>query len=132
MFKDLNILEFTEKFSTDENCHQYLASIKWNNGYRFGKCDFREYYLIKKAGSRLCTNCKYAESATTRTLFHRQVMMFKSWLRGIHHHCKHLQGYLDEFCYRFNRIKYPETLFHKLVERMVFQQPLFYQKYQCA
>ena len=71
MFKDLNILEFTEKFSTDENCHQYLASIKWNNGYRCGKCDCREYYLVKKAGSRLCTNCKYAESATARTLFHK-------------------------------------------------------------
>ncbi len=30
-------------------------------------------------------------------LMHRQIMMLKSWLRGIHHQCKHLQAYLNEF-----------------------------------
>ena len=60
-------------------------------------------------------------------LMHRQIMMFKSWLRGIHHHCNHLQRYLDEFCYRFNRLKYPKTVFHNLVERMVVAVPLIYQ-----
>ena len=60
-------------------------------------------------------------------LMHRQIMMFKSWLREIHHHCKHLQRYLDQFCYRFNRLKYTQTLFHKLIERMVFCPPLIHQ-----
>ena len=291
MFKGLNIIEFSERFATDDDCRKYLSEIKWENGYCCGKCGHTEYYEIKKVGSRLCTKCKYAESATARTLFHkvkfplrkafyiafmlvtnkkgvssyelsrklglrqktcwsfkqkvieamksngnnplkgnlevdefyvggpeagntgrgneskqqvvmaiqtdsfgihrcyaqvipsadsaelqvffdkhiteeahirtdgwkgyaslkgrypgikqeasakgkafplihRQIMMFKAWLRGIHHHCKHLQKYLDEFCYRFNRLKYPDTLFHRLIERMVFTQPLFYQKCQ--
>jgi hypothetical protein len=64
-------------------------------------------------------------------LMHRQIMMFKSWLRGTHHHCTNLQKDIDEFCYRFNRLKYQNTLFHRLIERMVFNQPLFYQNYQC-
>ena len=34
---------------------------------------------------------------------HRAIMMFKAWLRGTHHSVKHLQSYLDEYCYRFNR-----------------------------
>ena len=50
---------------------------------------------------------------------HRQIMMFKGWLRGVHHHCSHLQGYLNEFCYRFNRLKHPKSLFHNLIARMV-------------
>ncbi|WP_416182870.1 transposase [Mucilaginibacter sp. 5C4] len=54
--------------------------------------------------------------------------MFKAWLRGTHHHCTHLQKYIDEFCYRFNRLKYQDTLFHKLIERMVFTQPSFLSK----
>lgn len=52
---------------------------------------------------------------------HIQIMNFKGWLRGIHHHCSktHMQGYLDEYCFRFNRRNNLETIFHKLVERMV-------------
>jgi len=46
---------------------------------------------------------------------HRQIMMFKAWLRGIHHHCSRLHSYIDEFCYRFNRLKYPDSMFHNLV-----------------
>lgn len=61
-------------------------------------------------------------------LMHRQIMMFKAWLRGIHHHCTHLQRYLDEFCYRFNRHKHPENLFHNLITAMVRNVPLNSQK----
>jgi hypothetical protein len=52
---------------------------------------------------------------------HIQIMNFKGWLRGIHHHCSktHMQGYLDEYCFRFNRRNNLESIFHKLVERMV-------------
>ncbi|HEY8782525.1 MAG TPA: IS1595 family transposase [Mucilaginibacter sp.] len=292
MFKGLNIIEFSERFATDDDCRKYLSEIKWKNGYQCGKCGHTRYYEIKKVGSRQCIHCKYAESATARTLFHkvkfplrkafyiafmvvtnkkgvssyelsrklglrqktcwsfkqkvieamksggnnplkgdievdefyvggpeagntgrgnetkqqvvmaiqtdsfgihrcyakvipsahsaelqvffdkhiaqdanirtdgwkgyaslkerypgiqqensakgkafplihRQIMMFKAWLRGTHHHCAHLQKYIDEFCYRFNRLKHQDTLFHRLIERMVFVQPLFYQKYQC-
>lgn len=54
---------------------------------------------------------------------HIQIMNFKGWLRGIHHHCskKHMQDYLDEYCYRFNRRNYLDTIFHKLTERLVFK-----------
>jgi len=50
-----------------------------------------------------------------------QIMHFKGWFRGIHHHCSktHMQGYLDEYCYRFNRRNYLDTIFHKLIERII-------------
>ncbi len=52
---------------------------------------------------------------------HIQVMNFKGWLRGIHHHCSktHMQGYLDEYCFRFNRRNNLDTIFDKLLERMI-------------
>ena len=34
---------------------------------------------------------------------HRSIMLFKAWLRGTHHAVDHLQAYLDEYTYRFNR-----------------------------
>ena len=41
----------------------------------------------------------------------------KAFLLGTYHGvgCKHLQAYLDEFCYRFNRRKWPEQLFDRLL-----------------
>lgn len=58
-------------------------------------------------------------------LFHRQVMMIKAWLRGIHHRVKNLQPYLDEYCYRFNRIKSFDGIFHNLTCRMIKHEPVF-------
>jgi hypothetical protein len=58
---------------------------------------------------------------------HMMIMNLKSWIRGIHHHCsaEHLQSYLDEFFYRFNRRAFPKTMLHKLLNRMVGHKPLF-------
>lgn len=289
MFKGLNILEFTERFSTDDKCRAYLSELKWEKGHQCSNCSHAHYHNGKQTGRRICSKCKYSESATARTLFHRlkfplrkafhivytmscnkkgissyelsrqlslrqktcwffqrkvqeamrspgnnpldgcievdeffvggpetgktgrgvekkqlvvmaiqadafgihrcyakvipnassdelgtflqekvaagaeiktdnwtgyipckkdfanlkqknsekgkgfpllhrQIMVFKAWLRGIHHHCSHLQRYLDEFCYRFNRLKYPDSMFHNLVKAMVRCVPLTLQK----
>lgn len=56
---------------------------------------------------------------------HIHIMNLKGWLRGIHHHCskERLQGYLDEYHYRYNRRNHMDTIFHKLMERMVDGEP---------
>ena len=54
--------------------------------------------------------------------FHRQAMMFKAWLRGIHHSVKHLQAYLDEYFFRFNnRIR---NIFFLTVKQMIKNFPV--------
>ena len=289
MFMGLNIFDFMERFSTDEKCLLYLSDFKWENGYQCGNCCHDRFYTAHKAGSRVCAKCKYCESATARTMFHkvkfpirkafhivyvmscgkksmssyelsrqldlrqhtcwyfqkkvrtamastghhplkgqveadeffvggpeegkkgrgnekkelvviaiqadafgihrcyakvipnatsdelgaflqekvmseatintdkwtgytpckksfpnlkqeksdkgkrhpmmhRQIMSFKGWLRGIHHHCDHLQRYIDAFCYRFNRLKYPENMFHNLIKKMIATPPIYSQK----
>lgn len=52
-------------------------------------------------------------------------MNIKSWLRGIHHHCseERLQGYLDEYHFRFNRRNNMEAIFDLLIRRMVGNEP---------
>jgi hypothetical protein len=37
---------------------------------------------------------------------------------------------IDEFCYRFNRLKYPENIFHNLIKKMIGTGPLYLQKSQ--
>jgi len=290
MFEGLSLLEFNDKFLTDDDCYEYLSEIKWENGYKCSRCSRDKYFVGLRKGSRTCSKCKYSESATAHGLFHkmkfslrkafyivflvvsgkkgissydlsrklllrqktcwlfkrkimeamkssgkyllegnvevdeffvggqekgrkgrgnkkkrlvvlaikvdkngihrsyskvipcadhieleaffdghinksakirtdgwkgyvplkesynnmvaepsgekgksfplmhRQIMMIKGWLRGIHHQCKHLQAYLDEFNYRFNRTKNQKTLFHNLIVRIMEHPPTNYQK----
>jgi len=58
---------------------------------------------------------------------HRVIMGFKGWLRGIHHHAKHIQAYIDEYCYRFNRSYMKENIFENLMLRMIAHPPKSYQ-----
>jgi hypothetical protein len=57
---------------------------------------------------------------------HRCIMMFKAWLRGVHHSVKYLQSYIDEYTYRFNRHKMKEGIFENLMARMVRKAPYTY------
>ena len=52
-------------------------------------------------------------------------MNMKGWLRGIHHHCssERMQGYLDEYHFRYNRRNNMETIFDTLLKRMVRNDP---------
>lgn len=56
---------------------------------------------------------------------HIHIMNIKSWLRGIHHHCseEQLQGYLDEYHFRYNRRNNMEAIFDLLIRRMVLYEP---------
>jgi len=57
---------------------------------------------------------------------HRVIMGFKSWLRGMHHHAKHLQAYIDEYTYRYNRHTMKAGIFDNLMNRMMTTPPLTY------
>ena len=52
---------------------------------------------------------------------HIHIMNIKGWLRGIHHHCskKHMQKYLDEYHFRYNRRSNMGTIFDVLIRKMV-------------
>jgi len=59
---------------------------------------------------------------------HKTIMNFKGCLRGIHHQVAHLQIYIDEYCYRFNRNFMKVGIFENLLLRMVVTQPVTYKQ----
>lgn len=56
---------------------------------------------------------------------HIHIMNIQGWLRGIHHHCsrERLQGYLDEYHFRYNRRAMMGSIFDLLLKKMVFSEP---------
>jgi two-component system, sensor histidine kinase LadS len=71
VFKNISYAEFDKIFDTEERCLEYLASIKWNDGFVCQKCGHDHFCKGSKPYSRRCTRCKTLESATANTLFHK-------------------------------------------------------------
>jgi transposase-like protein len=69
---------------------------------------------------------KRAEKLSPR--IHRVFGNLKTWLRGTHHGVdnKHLQAYLDEFTFRFNRRRTPMAAFQTLLGLGSHQGPTTY------
>ena len=61
-------------------------------------------------------------------LVNRTINSLISWLRGIHSHAELVQGYLDEYCYRFNRRNMKEEIFDNLLKKMMEGEPCPYLK----
>jgi hypothetical protein len=56
------------------------------------------------------------------------VMNLRGWMRGIHHHCseRFVNGYLDEFFFRFNARNSLRSLWHQLIEQYMTKPPYRY------
>ena len=93
--------------------HKYISkdarivTDEWN-GYK----PLKNEYSIEQQKS---------EDGRNFSQIHIHIMNIKGWLRGIHHHCskERMQGYLDEFHFRFNRRNSMDTIFDVLIRRMI-------------
>ena len=88
-----------------------LVTDKWS-GYTPLK---KEFLKLKQVASEDGKNFKE---------LHIHIMNIKGWLRGIHHHCskEHMQNYLDEYHFRYNRRSNMRTIFDMLIRKMVFSR----------
>ena len=70
-FKGESIIDFFEKYKTDLDRLQYLATLKWKDGYKCSKCG-HDKFTVRKANFALdCNRCHHIESPTANTLFHK-------------------------------------------------------------
>jgi hypothetical protein len=57
-------------FQSDEKCFEFLAELKWSDGFVCRKCRNGNSCPGKTPHSRRCTKCKTEESASAGTIFH--------------------------------------------------------------
>jgi len=68
--KELSQERLEELFTSDEKCLEFLADLKWKDGFACRKCGNENYCPGKTPHSRRCTKCKTEESSTAGTIFH--------------------------------------------------------------
>jgi hypothetical protein len=104
--------EFKPFFNAYISPDAHVVTDEWK-GYLPLK---KEYPLLEQLPSDKGGNLKE---------LHIHIMNIQGWLRGIHHHCtkERLQGYLDEYHFRYNRRSDMDTIFDVLIRRMVTNEP---------
>ena len=68
--KELTADQLEELFVSDDKCYQFLAELKWEEGFICRKCGNTNHCPGKSPHSRRCTKCKTEESAAAGTIFH--------------------------------------------------------------
>lgn len=115
------LLEFAERFATEEACLEYLFKIRWPEGFRCPQCG-REKAWLTKRGLFHCAHCGFQASVITGTIFQDTKKPLRLWLWAMWHlttqkygaNAKGLQRVLDLGCYQT-----AWTLLHKLRRAMV-------------
>lgn len=112
VIKDASADSFKPFFNAHISKDATIITDEWN-GYKPLKRDFKKLEQIK------------SDKGVGLPDLHIHIMNLKGWLQGIHHHCseERLQGYLDEYHYRYNRRNNMDTIFDLLIKRMVENQP---------
>ena len=101
--------EFQRLFPDDAACVAYLEKSRWS-AYGGLRARGYDHHAIAE-----CGDPEIAEEFLP--ISHLVFSNLKTWLNGIHHgvSAKHLQAYLNEFTFRFNRRFYPFNAFRSLL-----------------
>ncbi len=62
---------FTVDFATDDDCRRFLMEQKWGTGFICRRCGHTKSVKGRTWYYRRCQSCKYDESCTAHTLFHK-------------------------------------------------------------
>lgn len=74
--------EFVKRFSTEEQCIDYLFQLRWPNGFECPQCRGKEFKVIRE---RLywCPECKHQTSVTAGTIFQDTRSPLRTWFIAI-------------------------------------------------
>jgi transposase-like protein/predicted RNA-binding Zn-ribbon protein involved in translation (DUF1610 family) len=76
------VIEFRERFVTEEACRDYLAALRWPNGFVCPQCGQKEAWKMQR-GLYWCRNCGYQASLTAGTLFNDTHKPLRLWFEAM-------------------------------------------------
>lgn len=74
--------EFEKRFSTERACQEYLAKMKWPDGFFCRHCGHRQYWLSAR-NLYICTRCETPHSLTTGTVMHATKKPLAYWFKAM-------------------------------------------------
>jgi transposase-like protein/ribosomal protein L37AE/L43A len=76
------IMEFENKFRSEEDCQKYLIRLRWPDGFMCPQCQHEKAWRTSR-GLFHCTNCDFETSVTAGTIFHGTRKPLQWWFRAM-------------------------------------------------
>lgn len=78
------LLSLEKRFQSEEDCLEYLAKIRWPDGFICPCCEGQEAWVTGR-GLFMCKLCNRQTSVTAGTIFHRSRKPLPLWFRATWH-----------------------------------------------
>lgn len=86
-----NLRELEERFANEEACREYLAALRWPEGFRCPACSGERAWLTKR-GLWVCAACQRQTSVTAGTIFQDTRKELRTWFRAVWWVCGQKNG----------------------------------------
>lgn len=80
----MKLIEFTERFDSEESCENYLKEIREKEGVVCAKCGSRKHYWDKASKSWRCAKCGHETTLTSGTVMHGSKLPLRYWFLAMH------------------------------------------------
>lgn len=75
--------EFESRFGTEEACAEFLAKIRWPEGFHCPRCASTAHWALARRGLIECADCGHQTSLTAGTVFHGSRKPLRLWFRAM-------------------------------------------------
>lgn len=77
--KEMSLIEFSDKFGSEDNCRNDLWERRVKIGYNCPACNSKDGYKLKNALRWECKNCKHQVSIYANTVFENTKIELRKW-----------------------------------------------------
>jgi transposase-like protein len=85
------VLDFEQRFATEEACRRYLAELRWPDGFCCPHCGEKQAWATQRGLFR-CKRCDVQTSLTAGTIFQDTRKPLRLWFRALWHVTNQKQG----------------------------------------
>ncbi|MDQ5944025.1 MAG: hypothetical protein QG658_91, partial [Patescibacteria group bacterium] len=83
--ESFNLIQFYQKFDTEEQCQTFLFRSRWADGVTCPKCGETDVKTYKLASGRIkCASCRNTFTVRTRSVFEDSPVPLQKWFLAIY------------------------------------------------
>ncbi|MGB4967631.1 MAG: IS1595 family transposase [Candidatus Saccharimonadales bacterium] len=83
--ESFNLIQFYQKFGTEEQCQDFIFKNRWANGVTCPKCGEIDVKTYRLASGRIkCASCRNTFTVRTRSVFEDSPVSLQKWLLAIY------------------------------------------------
>jgi transposase-like protein len=100
-----NLMEYVERFATNEACLEYLRAVRWPEGFACPRCGGRDGWPTAR-GTMYCRGCERQTSPTAGTILHNSRTQLRKWFLAVWLLCTQKTGVSAKTLQRDLRVGY--------------------------